>query len=482
MVDVLLLTDFDGKLGFIRPAGAYRIATSLRRAGYRVLVVHCVSSFTTAELTRIVERHVSNKTKAVMFSTTFMNVERRRLKRPHHDDTGTVSLDPEKYVVALTVARRINPAIRVISGGVNFIPPELGLKIDTHIESFGDVAVVSLLAGESWFPSKSIKGVPIMDGERYPVDMSTIDIEYHDTDFIEDDETLTLEIARGCIFNCGFCASAVRGKSKQDYIKPFDVLRQELTRNFQMYKITRYAISDDTLNDSPVKVKHLYEQVFSQLPFNVEFVCYLRHDLLEAHHEEIDYLYRCGLRAAHFGIETTIPASAKAIGKGLSKEKTFAYLRHIRKTYPDILMGSLFIYGLPFDSLSQLEDQFQFLNSQENPLHAFRAWPLSLVQRMGKWSSEFSRNPSNHGYVVADNSWINIRNGLSLEQVQRLAIDHSRVFESKITDFPFDAITRRSNEHPHQGRMLPIRLIDRLQDRSLLDDKIARYKKGVLSL
>jgi radical SAM superfamily enzyme YgiQ (UPF0313 family) len=150
--------------------------------------------------------------------------------------------------------------------------------------------------------------------------IETLDHRFTEQDCIIKGETLPLEVSRGCIFKCSFCAFPLNGKSKFDYLRDPEQIKDELTHNFEKYGTTNYFLCDDTFNDSTMKIERLHKAITS-LPFKIHFTTYLRLDLLNAHREQIPLLKEMGLASPFFGIESLNQKSASSIGKGMKVEK-----------------------------------------------------------------------------------------------------------------------------------------------------------------
>jgi radical SAM superfamily enzyme YgiQ (UPF0313 family) len=65
--------------------------------------------------------------------------------------------------------------------------------------------------------------------------IETLDHKFLPNDIILPNETLPLEISRGCIFKCSFCAFPLNGKSKLDYIRDSQRIKDELIYNYENY-------------------------------------------------------------------------------------------------------------------------------------------------------------------------------------------------------------------------------------------------------
>jgi hypothetical protein len=74
-------------------------------------------------------------------------------------------------------------------------------------------------------------------------------------------EALPLDISRGCIFACRFCNYPHLGKSKTDYIRGMEYVKEELIYNYENFGTTNYMILDDTFNETLVKMDAFYKMV-----------------------------------------------------------------------------------------------------------------------------------------------------------------------------------------------------------------------------
>jgi radical SAM superfamily enzyme YgiQ (UPF0313 family) len=166
-----------------------------------------------------------------------------------------------------------------------------------------------------------------------------------------------------------------------------------------MFGTTNYMFSDDTFNDSTYKLELLHE-VFTTLPFRIQFVAYLRLDLLYAHPEQITLLKDMGLKSAAFGIESMNPRTAKFIGKGLAENKIKEFLPRL---YYDLwnqeisIICSL-IVGLPYETPEQLEESFNwFINSGINSI-----WMPLAITPSNFYLSDIDKNYEKYGYELSD--------------------------------------------------------------------------------
>jgi radical SAM superfamily enzyme YgiQ (UPF0313 family) len=171
-------------------------------------------------------------------------------------------------------------------------------------------------------------------------------MRFEENDFILPSESLPLELSRGCIFKCKFCQYSNIGKDKDDFNKSMDIVKDTLIYYYEKFGITRYHLSDDTLNSHRERTKAFYEMT-KALPFKIEYIGYVRMDLLDIWPEQIDTLPESGLTSCHFGVESLDPYSCKQIGKGWGAKNHKEWLLKLKKYWGNnIIINCSLIAGL----------------------------------------------------------------------------------------------------------------------------------------
>ena len=132
----------------------------------------------------------------------------------------------------------------------------------------------------------------------------------------------------------------------------------------------------------------------------MKFVAYIRLDLLYAHPEQITLLKEMGLGAAGFGIESLKPQTAKFIGKGLAKDKVKEFLPRL---YYDLWKEEIsvicsFIVGLPYESLDEVEESFNWIQS----VGINSIWMPLAITPTNFYLSEIDKNYEKYGYTLSD--------------------------------------------------------------------------------
>lgn len=273
-VNALLFTELmDESYNYGRALGAYRIATSIRNAGYTCQVIDFFTKFTEEEMDKIIEKYIGANTILVGYSSTFFTyVDDVKGKYQQNDDKNKILksfIRRDKRVVDQTLnypfhytkmqalfakMRKKNPKLKVVLGGAkatNLIGAGNAFMI-----GYADQAIVEYmkyLEGKNPFFQfeRHNEHQIIIHGAQYSkFDFQTSTVDWHPSDHLQNDEVVPIELARGCIFKCKFCAYPLNGKNKLDHIKSDSVLRDEFLKNYNEYGITKYIYCDDTHNDS----------------------------------------------------------------------------------------------------------------------------------------------------------------------------------------------------------------------------------------
>jgi len=233
-------------------------------------------------------------------------------------------------------------------------------------------------------------------------DIQTSDFKWADNDCIQPGEVLPLEVSRGCIFKCKFCQYPLLGRSKFDYTRSMDLIREELIDNYRRFGTTNYYILDDTFNDTVDKVSAFYEMTQS-LTFKIRYATYLRADLLDRFPETIKMLKDSGLSGAHFGIESFHPEASKSVGKAWSGKKAKEFLPDLihNQWNDEVAIHISMIVGIADEPSQSHWDSAKWL--YENKIPSWNFKPLIIVKDDGRvFNSEFGKNAESYGYLHTD--------------------------------------------------------------------------------
>lgn len=398
-MDVVLLTCVSG-IFFQRSMGAYQLAHFLRENGYTVQVIDFTDHYSEEELLSLIEKFTTDKTLALGISTTFYNKNYITKYINGTRNRFEILEGPENLASAIKHVKTKYKNIKVVVGGSKSLTAEDLPMVDKAIHGYAEDEMLDYLNKLS---NKKSKFIPIShDGVVKPekiFDIETLSHRFTEQDCVLPNETLPIEVSRGCIFKCAFCAFPLNGKSKFDYLRDPERVKDEMIYNYEKFGTTNYYLSDDTFNDSTHKVEQLHK-VFTNLPFEIKFTTYLRLDLLHAHKEQIHMLKEMGLSSPFFGIESFNQKSVSTIGKGMKVEKVKDFLLELYHDHwgPSIPITCSFIIGLPYETRESLESTFKW--ASESPINSL-FFPLTLTNK-SFYKSEFHDNYEKYGYKFDD--------------------------------------------------------------------------------
>jgi len=404
--DLVLLTNTAGSV-WQRSIGAYQVAHHCRANGLSCQVIDFTEYFTDRELEDLLDKFVSTSTLAVGVSTTFYQNEEAKksfISTSRHFD----SVIPDNVRCVIEKIKLRYPNLKIIAGGANSYQIKDDPLFDAIFHGYSEQSVLTYLLGlksnlKRLWPMQGTTAV--IDGSLDHFNIEDLDHRWHKNDCILPQETLPIEISRGCIFKCKFCSYPLNGKKKFDYLRDPIRIKDELLENFNLYGTTNYFFTDDTFNDSTYKLERLHE-VITNLPFKINFVAYLRIDLLYAHPEQIRMLYEMGLRSAFFGIETLNHESGKIIGKGMDPEVIKKFIIELHDVYwnKEVSLTTSFIIGLPKETIESVLAAHEWC--QTVPVND--VWFPLFIKFNSHFKSEFDINYTDYGYNIDENNeWKN---------------------------------------------------------------------------
>jgi radical SAM superfamily enzyme YgiQ (UPF0313 family) len=245
-----------------------------------------------------------------------------------------------------------------------------------------------------------------MKGDMFDFRHSTHIWEHYDG--VTNNESLPIEVSRGCIFKCAFCTYPLLGKNKNDlsYMRHEDCILEEVLYNYENFGTTSYIIIDDTFNHRTDNIERML-YVRDKSKIDLKFMGCCRLDLLAAKPEQMYMLRDLNFNGYFFGLESLHAPAAKAIGKGGSPEKNIETLYKLRDIYEesDTALGisAGYIIGLPGETPEIAEKNIELLSDEDFPMDALSLSCLSIGP--GQYDdSSILKNPKKYGYELLGSS------------------------------------------------------------------------------
>jgi radical SAM superfamily enzyme len=364
-----------------RAAGGYKLATYLDSNNVACQVIPNCTALTLEGFRQVFRKYGSDRLLWIGFTTNWLAGRRgndyyqqwQTSMQPiinttlidwfhtevdQRDEVYKCIYTPEMFQHILNVAHNSSPDVQLVFGGSqlnrneyfhhNVIFPQ---GTAHFIKGNAEEAVLTMTK-RFVKGNYTVKDLPSNDEYDYGK-FKTSFIQYKDTDNIQPNEWLPIEISRGCAFKCKFCNYDMKGVTN-NYVDA-KVLRKNIIQQYERFGTTKFTIMDDLYNDNYAKVKDLYDNCWSKLPFQPELAGYLRLDLLWKRPDQAQLLLDSGFRCGSFGIETLHDKAGKAVGKGLGRQRIVETLQMCHEIWRDnILVHAFFIAGLPHEDQESL--------------------------------------------------------------------------------------------------------------------------------
>jgi len=433
-MQIILFTDVADTIGYGKYAGTYKIATEIRNNGYTCQVVDLFSYYSYADLEKIVSKFCTSETILVGFSCTLM--EKRKFGK-----ISNFGRPDQEFVSIVEKIKSINKKIKICLGGARITVKSYWQGVDYVIINKGDVAIIKLIKHlKNGDDLKIISSDPccVIDGNDYfytQEQFAISKIKYIPEDIIFNGESLPIEVARGCIFNCAFCHFDLIGKKVGDWQKAELALRNELIENYENFGTTHFMFTDELINESMPKME-LIHRVLTSLPFKISYTSYARLDLIWKFPQMREMLLESGAASLAFGIETLNETAGKKIGKGLGEKRIKETLNYCAEIWKGrIITSSNFIVGLPGETVESIKSTVDYLVSDQCPLDVFGFLPLYIrSEHDGRSTSKIDQDPKKFGYLVEiGKTWqgndMNFNQAISL--VEEIYTDNRVLTKSK---------------------------------------------------
>ena len=414
-VDGIIFTTDNKMIGFGRSYGPYIIANALRNTGLKIQVIEFFEYLTENDLRAIAEKYVGDNTLFIGFSSTHFSLMNSYLDIISGKPSDYFPRSNDFMSEFFKIFEEKNNNIKYIYGGVNI---ENTLRKHSKIDYwvFDEAEkVVNILVNYQIKRDMKIFDNIIDCSDNLPENFHTVPMMWEDSDLLFPDEHIPLEIERGCPYNCIFCK--YRKIRYEHNVKRIDVLRDEVTRNYELYGIKNYMLTDSTFN-SNIKKTDLVCNLFVSLPFDIKFVSFARLDGFIKYPETREMLLEAGAEGLSFGIESLNPKTLEAIKKGPHPDIQMYMFDYLKEKWKDkIHISCCFIAGLPYDNEDDIRKWFDYAKF-DSPIDVVNIKPLYIPKSMAfKRKSPLTLNPGKWGYKFLDGcNWISETSNMTFEK------------------------------------------------------------------
>jgi len=306
-----------------------------------------------------------------------VNTMAQTIMKEHPDVIGFSSLTPRFPVIIDTIrsCKKISKNIIAVVGG----PHASGATKSIFYNDIVDYAIVG--EGEDSFLElldflkdakdvKNIKNIAYQDGDSIiinPVrpfiknldelplpawDLLPLEL-YKDTDFFIG-KYMGVNCARGCAWDCNFCASNIIWKRKVR-LRSAEKVVEELKILVNDYNISEFYFYDDTFTISQRRTLKICELIRKE-GLSIRFFIGIRADTV--HHNVMIALKEAGCFLCWLGVESGNEKILKECGKGLTKEQIVNASKILKKV--GIPFIASYILGHPGDTHESIQETIDF--------------------------------------------------------------------------------------------------------------------------
>jgi len=399
-MQVVLLTTNTDPHRQVRYLGPYQIAWCLREHGFSTQVLEFLYFMTSEQRLALFKKFITHETKVVGYSPFCMLESPQRLSKGEQPIFDILNEIKDNF-----------PWVKIVAGGQwvrGFLVTgykKINFKLDGIFDGEAEHSFLE-------YCNHIFKGTPApvftlghglnkIYSTTTAYNIQSCNMTFAENDFILPGESLPLEFSRGCIFKCKFCQYPHIGKDKDDFNKDMSNIKDSLISNYEKFGTTAYHITDDTLNSHRERTKQFYAMT-KELPFKIEFIGYVRIDLLSIWPEQLEILPESGLSSCHFGIESFDPLSCNMIGKGWGAKNNKKFLKYIGETWgDDVIVNVSMIAGLGKETEKDWEESNDWLT--QSKVHDWNYNKLYIAPKLGL--SEFEKEPEKYGYRFNGLTW-----------------------------------------------------------------------------
>jgi len=246
----------------------------------------------------------------------------------------------------------------------------------------GDTASISKIAGVAYRDNgKIVRNEPVLikdlDTVPFPArHLLPLDLYLRKMEFLEASPVDTMNVIRGCPYNCAFCDTKGIWGSRCRSFSPSRIV-EEIEHLVNKHGTRGLYFIGDNFTINKKRTIELCNQLKSS-GLDVEWICDTRADLVSR--DLLKEMRSAGCRTIWFGVESGSPRILKKLNKNVSIEQTVKAFRLCREE--DINISCSLMMGIPGETLSDIKATFNLakkLNPDWIHFNIFVAYPGSSL-------------------------------------------------------------------------------------------------------
>ncbi len=311
------------------------------------------------------------------------------------------SVTYQRCIETAKAVKEVLPSCKVVVGGwhPSYLPDSMlqHPEIDYVVMGEGERAIVelakSITKGEDNSYIAKIAGVAcryngqvVKNASAFIGDLDTIpfparhllpmDLYLRKMEFLDANPVDTMNVIRGCPYNCAFCDTKGLWGSKCRAFSPSHVV-EEIDHLVNKYGSRGlYFIGDNFTINKKRTIE--FCKILKSSGLDVEWICDTRADLISR--DLLKEMKAAGCRTIWFGVESGSPHILRKLNKGVSLEQTVKAFKLCREE--GIRISCSLMMGIPGETISDIKATFNFakkLNPDWIHFNIFVAYPGSSL-------------------------------------------------------------------------------------------------------
>jgi anaerobic magnesium-protoporphyrin IX monomethyl ester cyclase len=360
------------------PLGLTYVAAALEQAGFQV---------------ELIDNYMLKK------PLDYIKSEAKRLKPDIVGITcGSVTYQP--CIETAKAIKEVLPSCKIVVGGwhPSYLPetmlehPEIdyvvmgeGEKAIVELANSitkGDTASIPKIAGVAYRSNgKIVRNEPVLikdlDTVPFPArHLLPLDLYLRKMEFLEASPVDTMNVIRGCPYNCAFCDTKGIWGSRCRSFSPSRIV-EEIEHLVDKYGTRGLYFIGDNFTINKKRTIELCNELKSS-GLDVEWICDTRADLVSR--DLLKEMRSAGCRTIWFGVESGSPRILKKLNKNVSIEQTVKAFKLCREE--DINISCSLMMGIPGETLNDIKATFNLakkLNPDWIHFNIFVAYPRSSL-------------------------------------------------------------------------------------------------------
>jgi len=390
------ITDFSAYNFWIKPLGLLRLASLLRKNGFRVTLIDCIDSSINPK------KYGDGK-----FLKTKIDKPRPLKTIPRNYSQYGI---PEEMLLKRFSILEEKPDIIGVTSGMTYWYPGIYKVIEITKKLFNNIPIIlgGIYAALCYEHAKKYSDVDIVfkGNDELEVlkliydltgfemapnsELRTNNLQYPAFDFYPELNYICIATSKGCPFRCTYCASPffAKGFSRRDPLAVVDEIEYWTGK----HGVRNIAFYDDALLIEPSKhfipiMKELIRRGIS-CNFHAPNALHIR----EIDEEVAALLFRGGFKTIRLGFETSNEATQIETGGKVDNQRFRQTIKNLKRAgYGDEEIGVYLMVGLPGQRVGEVEDGIAFVKETgANPmLVEYSPIPHTPLFKKAKEMSQF---------------------------------------------------------------------------------------------